>query len=207
MMLTNSDSSNPQKDAKLSIHQVLHWLQEDNLISASNYEKCQHYGTHSKSYNKHPLNVLIECGVTDKTQFNKHFTLEELTRWLAKKGAAVTLIYSHSYALNYKILPIHVSKDEVIITTAEPYIRSWEVDVAKIQTGQIKRVLANPDEITRYLGEFYAFAKLLKGATDNSANKASNTIYKFEQLIELGKATDFASRLKLWRFKKNPLSH
>ncbi|MFI3189070.1 MAG: hypothetical protein QX190_05815 [Methylococcales bacterium] len=178
MMLTNSDSSNPQKDAKLSIHQVLHWLQEDNLISASNYEKCQHYGTHSKSYNKHPLNVLIECGVTDKTQFNKHFTLEELTRWLAKK---VDLPYY--------------------------YIDPLKIDVAKIQTGQIKRVLANPDEITRYLGEFYVFAKSLKGVTDNSANKASNTIYKFEQLIELGKATDLASRLKRWRFKQNPLSH
>lgn len=204
MMFNNSDSNNLQKDAKLSIHQVLHWLQEDNLISASDYEKCQHYGTHSKSYNKHPLNVLIECGVTDQTQFNKPFTLEGLTRWLAKKVdlpyyyidplkidvAAVTLIYSHAYALNYKILPIHVSKDEVIIATAEPYIRDWEADLAKIQTGQIKRVFANPDEITRYLGEFYAFAKSLKGATDNSANKTSSTIYNLEQLIELGKATD-----------------
>ena len=104
--------------------------------------------------------------------------------------ASVTLIYSHAYALNYKILPIRVSPEEVVIATAEPFVRSWEIDVAKIQTGQIKRVLANPDEIVRYLGEFYAFAKSLKGATDNSAGKATNTIYNFEQLIELGKTSD-----------------
>ena len=202
--MLNTDNANQQKDVKLSIHQVLHWLQEDNLISAGDYEKCLHYGTSSKSQKKHPLNVLIECGVTDQTQFSKPFTLEELTRWLAKKVnlpyyyidplkidvAAVTLIYSHAYATNYKILPLHVSKDEIIIATAEPYIRSWEVDIAKIQQGQIKRVFANPDEITRYLGEFYAFAKSLKGATDNSSDKSTSNIYNLEQLVELGKASD-----------------
>jgi len=49
-----------------------------------------------------------------------------------------------------------------VIATAEPFVRSWEIDLAKIQSGQIKRVFANPDEITRYLGEFYAFAKSFK---------------------------------------------
>jgi general secretion pathway protein E len=203
MMTSSQDNANPPKDAKLSIHQVLHWLQEDGLISAENYEKCLHYGVNAK--NKHPLNVIVDCGTTDPTQFNKPFTLEELTRWLAKKVhlpyyyidplkidvAAVTLIYSHAYAANYKILPIHVTDEEVIIATAEPFVRSWEIDLAKIQTGQIKRVFANPDEINRYLGEFYSFAKSLKGATDNSAGKSnSGSIYNFEQLIELGKAND-----------------
>jgi general secretion pathway protein E len=199
-MLT-PDSTNPPKDAPLTIQQVLQWLQEDNLISAGDYEKCLYYGTHAK--NKHPLNVLVECGITDQTQFNKPFTLEELTRWLAKKVdlpyyyidplkidvAAVTLIYSHAYASNYKILPIHVSPEEVVIATAEPFIRSWEIDLAKIQTGQIKRVFSNPDEIKRYLGEFYAFAKSLKGATDNSG-KSTGNIYNFEQLVELSNTND-----------------
>lgn len=203
MMLEQTDNINPPKDAKLSLHQVLNWLKGDGLISEADFEKCLSFGVNTK--NKHPLNVIVDCVVTDPTQFNKPYTLEELTRWLAKKVnlpyyyidplkvdvAAVTLIYSHAYASNYKILPIHVTNEEVVIATAEPFVRSWEIDLAKIQSGQIKRVLANPDEINRYLGEFYAFAKSLKGATDNSANK-SNTgnIYNFEQLIELGKASD-----------------
>ncbi len=201
-MINDSDSTQPRKDAKLTIQQVLHWLKEDGLIADADVQNCLHYGANAK--NKHPLNILIDCTVTDPTQFNKPFTLEELTRWLAKKVdlpyyyidplkidvASVTLIYSHAYANNYKILPIRVNAEEVVIATAEPFIRSWEVDVAKIQTGQIKRVFSNPDEIKRYLDEFYAFAKSLKGATDNSAGKSDNTIYNFEQLIELGKASD-----------------
>jgi general secretion pathway protein E len=201
-MINELDSAHTRKDAKLTIQQVLHWLKEDGLISDDHVQNCLHYGANAK--NKHPLNILIDCGTTDPTQFNKPFTLEELTRWLAKKVnlpyyyidplkidvASVTLIYSHAYATNYKILPIRVSAEEVVIATAEPFIRSWEVDVAKIQSAQIKRVFSNPDEIKRYLDEFYAFAKSLKGATDNSASKGDSTIYNFEQLIELGKASD-----------------
>lgn len=55
--MLNTDTGNQSKDAKLSIHQVLHWLQDDCLISASDYEKCLHYGATSKSQTKHPLNV------------------------------------------------------------------------------------------------------------------------------------------------------
>lgn len=192
-----------QQEAKLTLGQVLLWLQEDGVISDADLEKCQVYGKSSTSQVKHPLNILIECDVTDQTQLGKPLTLENLTQWLAKKVdlpyyyidplkidiPSVTLIYSHAYAANYNILPIKVSKDEAVIATAEPYIRAWEVDLKKIQPGQITRVLANPDEIKRYLGEFYAFAKSLKGATDNSANQPTSTLYNFEQLVEqIGRA-------------------
>jgi len=103
---------------------------------------------------------------------------------------SVTLIYSRAYAANYNILPIKVSKDEAVIATAEPYIRAWEADLKKIQPGKITRVLANPGEIKRYLGEFYAFAKSLKGAADNSAGQSVNTLYNFEQLVELGQISN-----------------
>ncbi|MGZ4991905.1 MAG: GspE/PulE/PilB domain-containing protein, partial [Methylobacter sp.] len=193
------DQKEPQ-EAKLMLEQVLFWLQADGVISDADLEKCRLYGKSSASQAKHPLNILVECAVTDQTQLGKPLTLENLTQWLAKKVnlpyyyidplkidiPSVTLIYSHAYAANYNILPIKVSKEEAVIATAEPYIRAWEADLKKIQPGKITRVLANPDEIKRYLGEFYAFAKSLKGATDNSANHSTSTLYNFEQLVELG---------------------
>jgi general secretion pathway protein E len=162
------------------------------------------YGQSTAKQAKHPLNILVECGITDQTQLSKPLTLENLTQWLAKKVnlpyyyidplkidiPSVTLIYSRAYAANYNILPIKVSKDEAVIATAEPYIRTWEADLKKIQPGQITRVLANPDEIKRYLGEFYAFAKSLKGAANNSAGQSANTLYNFEQLVELGQISN-----------------
>jgi general secretion pathway protein E len=188
------------QEGKLTLNQVLFWLQEDGMISESDFKKCQMYGNSSSQKAKHPLNILVECGVTDQTQLAKPLTLENLTQWLARKVdlpyyyidplkidiPSVTLIYSHAYAANYNILPVKVTKDEAVIATAEPFIRSWEADLKKIQPGKISRVIANPDEIKRYLAEFYAFAKSLKGATDNSANRQTNTIYNFEQLVELG---------------------
>jgi general secretion pathway protein E len=199
-----SVSHKGQQEGKLTLSQVLHWLQEDGIISEADFKKCQMYGKSSSKQAKHPLNILVECDITDQTQLAKPLTLENLTQWLAKKVnlpyyyidplkidiPSVTLIYSHAYAANYNILPIKVSKDEAVIATAEPYIRAWEADLKKIQPGQITRVLANPDEIKRYLGEFYAFAKSLKGAADNSAGHSANTIYNFEQLVELGQISN-----------------
>ncbi len=125
-------NSKGQQEAKLTLKQVLHWLQEDGMISTADLEKCQLYGKSSTSQSKHPLNILVECGVTDPSQFGKVLTLENLTQWLAKKVdlpyyyidplkidiPSVTLIYSHAYAANYNILPIKVSKDEAVIATA-----------------------------------------------------------------------------------------
>jgi general secretion pathway protein E len=204
MHYPSSVSPKSQEEAKLTLSQVLHWLQEDGIISDSDLNKCQMYGQSTVKQAKHPLNILVECGITDQTQLAKPLTLENLTQWLAKKVnlpyyyidplkidiPSVTLIYSRAYAANYNILPIKVSKDEAVIATAEPYIRAWEADLKKIQSGKITRVLANPDEIKRYLGEFYAFAKSLKGAADNSAGQSVNTLYNFEQLVELGQISN-----------------
>jgi general secretion pathway protein E len=56
---------------------------------------------------------------------------------------------------------------------------------------QIKRVLSNPEEIKRYLAEFYSFARSLKGATAAQADQTSTfTAQNFEQLVELSKSSD-----------------
>jgi general secretion pathway protein E len=82
-------------------------------------------------------------------------------------------------------------KREIVIATAEPYVRSWEADLVRMHNCTIKRVLSNPDDISRYLGEFYSFAKSLKGATlARAEDKGTGNIQNFEQLLELSKSTD-----------------
>lgn len=195
-------NTNKTTEAKLTLEQVLFWLQVDGIISDQDYEKCQHYA-HNKQ--KHPLKIIVDCEVHDQTRLGKLLSLEELTQWLANKVglpyyyidplkidvAAVTLIYSKAYASNYNILPVQISDDEIVVATAEPYIRAWEADLARMQNRQVKRVLANPDEIKRYLTEFYAFAKSLKGATTAQADQqTAQPLQNFEQLVELSKSTD-----------------
>jgi general secretion pathway protein E len=195
---------NNTDDTKLDINQVLLWLQIDCMLSDKDYEKCQQYAVAPVNKHKHALKVIAESEVQDQTQLGKVLSLENLTQWLSKKVdlpyyyfdplkidvPAVTGVFSKAYACNYNILPIKATATEIIVATAEPYIRSWEIDLAKMHTGKLKRVLANPDEIKRYLDEFYTFAKSLKGAQARTEDNATSTLQNFEQLVELSKASD-----------------
>ena len=192
----------PAAETKLTLDQVLFWLQVDGMISDADYEKCQQY-SHNKKL--HPLKIIVNCEACDQTQMGKPLTLEGLTQWLARKVslpyyyidplkidvAAVTLVCSQAYANNHTILPVQISDDEIVVAVAEPYIHAWEADLRKMQNNRhIKCVLANPDEIRRYLNEFYAFAKSLKGATTAQEQQSFQPMQNFEQLVELSKMSD-----------------
>ena len=190
---------------KLDISRVIEWLQTDKILTATDLDKCQQFAAVNVGKTKHPLKIIAEAEVHDATQAGKLLTLESLTVWLAKKVGlpyyyidplkidipAVTALYSKNYAFNYNILPVMVKEDEILIATAEPYVRSWEADLIRMHKCEIKRVIANPDEISRYLAEFYTFASSLKGATKaRSGEKGSDNIQNFEQLLELSKVSD-----------------
>jgi general secretion pathway protein E len=194
-----------QTNEKLDIDQIILWLQADGILSDADIEKCRQLAAGNISRGKHPLKVIAEAGVQDKTQLGKLLTLENLTAWLADKVGmpyyyidplkidipTVTALYSKNYAFNYNILPVMFHENEIVIATAEPNVRTWEADLVRMHNRTIKRVLSNPDEIARYLGEFYSFAKSLKGATlARSEDKGAGNVQNFEQLLELSKSTD-----------------
>ena len=192
-------------DEKLDINRVITWLKNDKILSAADLEKCQQSVTGNLGKSKHPLKIIAEAGVHDQTQLGKLLTLERLTVWLADKVnlpyyyidplkieiPTVTSLYSKNYAFNYNILPVLYHDNEIVVATAEPNVRAWEADLVRMHKCTIKRVLSNPDEIARYLGEFYSFAKSLKGAVKaRSEEKNSLNVQNFEQLLELSKTTD-----------------
>ena len=51
-------------------------------------------------------------------------------------------------------------------------------------------MFSNPDEIKRYIEEFYNFSKSLKGAGLQTANENRSAGQNFEQLVELSKISD-----------------
>ena len=193
-----------EPDKKLDINEILIWLQKDGMISVKDYQNCKHQASKSKNQDIHPLKLIVECGTADQTQLGRNLTLEGLTQWLAGKVglpyyyidplkidvSSVTSIFSQAYAVNYNILPVKVTETDVVVAVSEPFVHAWESDLAKIQNRKLKRVLASPDEIKRYLEEFYNFSKSLKGASINSAHKVDSTLQNFEQLVELGKVSD-----------------
>ncbi len=192
------------EDQKLDIQQIIGWLDEDDLLSAADLIKCRQYAQAGINKHKHPLKVLSECELGNKSLLGKLMTQEDLTQWLANKlnmtyyyfdplridVPKVTSIFSKAYASNYNILPIKFSDDEIVVATAEPFVTSWQQDLAKMNSGHIRCVFANPDEIKRYLEEFYNFSRSLKGAGYQTGQDSHAESHNFEQLIELSQKTD-----------------
>ena len=76
---------------------------------------------------------------------------------------------SSAYATRFRILPVGVTSKEAVIATAEPGVREWEPELARMIKRDIRRVIANPQDIERYQVEFYNLAKSIKGASKKHA--------------------------------------
>jgi general secretion pathway protein E len=129
----------------------------------------------------------------------KLLTLDALTEWLAARCGldylhidplkidftGIAEVMSSAYAARFAILPVQVTSREIVIATAEPFVREWEGELRQILRTGIRRVMANPADISRYLVEFFNLAKSIK----NAAAKGENAppLSSFEQLVELGK--------------------
>jgi general secretion pathway protein E len=182
-------------EARLTLAELLGWMVEDKLATAEAVEALKKERRYYRG-SLHPLCIVAEQKWKNGALL---LTLEALAEWLAKRVgleylhidplkidfAAVTEVMSSAYATRFRILPVAVSPKEAVIATAEPHIREWEAELARIIKRDIRRVIANPLDIERYQVEFYNLAKSIKGANKNaSVSGLSN----FEQLVELGKS-------------------
>jgi general secretion pathway protein E len=195
--------ASPGKDTrehKVTLQELVEGMVADGLLG----EAVARVFLHDRRYwrgGDHPLVVL--AGQKWKSLHPPHrvLNLDALTEWMAGWSghdyyhidplkvdfAAVTEVVSSAYANRFRILPVQASAREVVIATAEPFMTEWEKELAPILRRPIRRVIANPDDIARYVVEFYSLAKSVKGAAkrgDVSGAGASN----FEQLVELGRS-------------------
>ena len=186
-------------DKKLTLEFLVTDLVADNLVPKDTADKLIALRRNMRSTDLHPLIILADQKWKDPRNPKKLLTLEVLTEWLAAKAglpylhidpfkidfAAVTKVMSNAYAERFKILPIRVTTSEVIIATCEPYVREWEAELARIMRLEIKRVIANPQDINGFLVEFYNLARSVKSASDLHGAGLSD-ITNFEQLVQLG---------------------
>ncbi len=186
------------KDHRLTLPEVADALVADGLVAAEVADRFKQERRYFKG-DAHPLTVIAEQHWKSLVPPNRLLDLEGLTQWMAQwcgvdylhidplkiNFSAVTEVMSNTYATRFRILPVEVKPHEVVVATAEPFQRGWEAEMKPILRKDIRRVVSNPDDITRYLVEFYNLAKSIKGALGKGevASGASN----FEQLVELGK--------------------
>jgi general secretion pathway protein E len=187
-----------QQEHRLTLPEVIDALVADGIVEAAEAARFKQERRYHKG-DTHPIIVIAEQRWKSLLPPHRALDLEHLTQWLAKWSglqymhvdplkiniSGVTEVMSISYATRFRILPVEVTANEVVIATAEPYQRAWEAEMMPILRKDIRRVISNPDDITRFQVEFYNLAKSIKGAMKKGevAGGASN----FEQLVELGK--------------------
>jgi len=189
-----------ESGARLTLAAILDWLVADKMVEPAAAETLKKERRYYRG-TMHPLVIVADQkwkkGGT--APGNALLTLDVLTEWLAKRSSmeylhidplkidftGVTEIMSSAYATRFRILPVALNSKEAVIATAEPGIRDWEPELARMIKREIRRVIANPLDIERYQVEFYNLAKSIKGANKNTAISG---LSNFEQLVELGKS-------------------
>jgi general secretion pathway protein E len=191
--------SAPVSEHALTLSEILDALVADALVERAAAdqliaERRMHRTEH------HPLALIADQKWKSLLPPHKVMHLEWLTEWLAEKVgldyfhidplkinfSAVTDVMSNAYATRFKILPVEVSTREVVIATCEPYLKEWEKELKPILRLDIRRVIANPLDISRYQIEFYNLARSIKGA--ERAGDQRSGIGNFEQLVEMGRS-------------------
>jgi len=189
----------PTHERRLTLGELLGWMVEDGLAAADVAEALKKERRYWRG-TQHPLIVIADQKWKSAQSPHRVLALEPLTEWLAQRAgmeylhidplkvdfAAVTEVVSSGYATRFHILPVGVNSKEAIIATAEPWLREWEKELSKIIKLDIRRVIANPQDIERYQVEFYNLAKSIKGASRNAQGGAGGN--NLEQLVELGAA-------------------
>ena len=175
---------------------LVDWLQQDGVISGDEAQRTIARCSQAESA-QHPL-VRLSAVSMRRAADQRPLDIEALTQWLARRAGLdylridplkvdvgkVADAFGPAYADRHRILPVAVTPSEITVASAEPFVTDWVAEVERQSRRSVKRVVASPQEISRYTAEFYALAKSVRSA----ARSGANNVASFEQLVELGRS-------------------
>jgi len=171
-------------------------LNADGRLSSRDLERLRNVSVGSV----HPMVYLAEQKLQDPSQPGRVLNMDALLSWLGAKSGqaiyqidplkinlgAITEVMSKAFAQRHRILAVEVAKDEVVIASCDPDIRAWESNLEHVLRKPIRRVLADPREITRHTAEFYTMAGSVRGAHGAGQPTAAAGANNLEAMLELG---------------------
>jgi len=183
-------------DRRLRVEDILKLMVADGLVSAADAEQLSRSRTQRFET---ALELIADRKWRSLSDPKKVITLDFLVEWLAGRLkvpyhhidplkidlVAVTQTMSNAYAERYRILPVAVTSSLLTVATSEPFVRGWADELESILHRSIQLVFANPQDIRRYVGEFFTLARSMKKAQETSRGEIS-LARNFEQLVELG---------------------
>ncbi|MDY6797964.1 MAG: ATPase, T2SS/T4P/T4SS family [Pseudomonadota bacterium] len=185
-------------ESRLSLSDVCRALVQCGEIDQAEAEKVLSANLGAESRERHPLEVVALAGLTSQ-QSGQVLDTERLTRWLAEWAGqpyyhidplkidtpAIARVMSYAFAQRHDILAVEIGQQEVLIASAEPFRHDWVANLRQVLRKDIRRVVANPEDIRRFTVEFYQLASSVHKAGGNQGSGPGHT-QNFEQLLDLG---------------------
>ena len=186
-----------QPGRRVAVEDLLPALVADGLLAQADAEAVGRYARLSNA-DQHALVALARRKLKSPGT-HRLLDLDVLCPWFAQRVglpyvhvdplkvdlSRVAEVMSSQYATRFKILPLEVKGGEITIATAEPFVTDWVDELRGLLRREIRRVIANPQDITRYIVEFFTLARTVRGAQKNGTAAHQNN---FEQLVELGRS-------------------
>ena len=177
----------------------LEQLLKDSRISERDKLLVQTTHRQREQLKWHPLQWIAHFNLSDQKQPQHRLTLTILCQWLAEKTeipfyvidplkadvAALTNVMSQEFALRNRILAVEVSADTILIGTDQPYLSDWVHNLERsLSPKKIVRVLLNPDQLQRYLIEYYQVSRAVSNSQKSGTYDRENK--GVEALLQLG---------------------
>jgi general secretion pathway protein E len=188
---------------KLELGALLDGLLLDGHIEETNSQLLRQVarGNHSTK-SQGPLERIASSNWSHAREPSQKVDLNFLTRWLAAKVGlpwhkvdplkvdvpSVTGVTSLAYAQRFNVICVDVQDDHVVFGTAEPMFTEWQAELQQVLKKEIRLVMMNPDDIRKYLIEFYTVSKSVLGANESHKNDRSTAVQNLEQLMDLGRS-------------------
>ncbi len=179
----------------------LEQLQKDGRITERDKLLIQTTHRQKEQLKWHPLQWIAHFNLKDQLQAGSSLTLIRLCQWLGEKAgisffiidplkadvAALTNVMSQEFAVRNRILAVEVHADRIVIGTDQPFITEWQTNLERsLAPKKIERVLLNPEQIQRYLLEYYQVSRAVSSSQNSNAFDRDNK--GVEALLQLGDA-------------------
>jgi general secretion pathway protein E len=194
-----ASAANTVPEHRLTLSELVGMMVEDGLVAKVDGDALIAENRLKRS-EAHPLVIIADRKWKSLLPPNRQFSLDDVSEWFARRigleyfhidplkvdFTAVTDVMSSAYATRFGILPVQVTRTEVVVVTTQPFLREWEKEIGPIVKKDIRRAFANPLDVARYLVEFYNLARSVKKA--EQLGGPTGNLSSLEQLVELGRA-------------------
>jgi general secretion pathway protein E len=188
------------QERAVTLEDILDDLLADGMVEAEQAGILRSVVSTEDRRQRHPLQIIADRNWLDAMHPGHKLTLDQLSEWFAAKAElplyridplkidvpSVTGVMSYAYASRFGILALDVMAEEVVVGTAQPWVTEWRAELERLLGKSISIVVINPDDLTRYLLEFYSLSNSVLGAEDRR-EQGSSGVQNLEQLMEMSR--------------------